>query len=768
MSEAGKSGGGAAWLSNRTYPASNDSEPNTADLDHRPDVPTPAERIRGIIDKYSDRVFEPVSVEHRRKLREDCLQEPETVSRTVEVGEHDEIEISETVSRGALPWIGAIEEMLEWYEGYRDKHLRMARGSKTRGDYESFLVDMDNSLTPKYQGQQYAQLKGMKRQLMGGEYPNGVEVEGEYADPVSVLFALSATSLEADGSHRPVCEHDREIRDAWSGSRSSVKRTLRYLLEDKMGLSPGEYAWWWQSEPHPGPQKPATGYSHSHPVVVIDRAGVDPDGPDPTDVETYRPVVAKHIEECEGASWSAHRIDETEGSAVSVKEESEISDFAGYVAKYIAVDPDQDLLERSDEYIMWAASQWATTSQKYSRSHWATASVKADACEQRAMDPETNQERRHGEVVVRASGGSAHEFECSECGSPHGIDQDRESLVSPRLEPSVGVESPEGVSVATDGGRDPDTEQNASAGRTLAERWPSARSGVSIGSPTADRGGCRSGVPDEFEGGPIRYGGETYCSACGEVDPSGKCEADAYKSSEYSERCPLPPEHFGEHTVVNQNKISTPDGVVYISPDTMGYQDGESYRGDGHIPLEFDAPPSRDLERESFDREPSWSPDAVVKTASDEVTEIGSPGGTAYAEIVVEGADALVNTSSLPYLPPPSVLDGPEPWTDTELFTEAEVRTGEIPPPELVARELAEVTQSDRRVTPKQWDLDWYAKRFECESDGDGMQLEESVVESVRELVRTDGVTSVPSVMGRLGIDPSAMGEVTEIVEGAM
>jgi hypothetical protein len=172
-------------------------------------------------------------------------------------------------------------------------------------------------------------------------------------------------------------------------------------------------------------------------------------------------------------------------------------------------------------------------------------------------------------------------------------------------------------------------------------------------------------------------------------------------------------------------------------------------------------------ESSGFDREPSWSPDAVVKTASDEVTEIGSPGGTAYAEIVVEGADALVNTSSLPYLPPPSVLDGPEPWRDTELFTEAEVRTGEIPPPELVARELAEVTQSGRRVTPKQWDLDWYAKRFECESDGDGMQLEESVVESVRELVRTDGVTSVPSVMGRLGIDPSAMGEVTEIVEGA-
>ena len=172
-------------------------------------------------------------------------------------------------------------------------------------------------------------------------------------------------------------------------------------------------------------------------------------------------------------------------------------------------------------------------------------------------------------------------------------------------------------------------------------------------------------------------------------------------------------------------------------------------------------------ESTGFDRPPEWSPDAIVKTASGEETIIGSPGGTAYAEIVVVGAESVVNTSSLPYLPPPEVVAGPEPWTDTELFTEAEVRAGEIPPPELVARELAEMTQADRRVTPKQWDLDWYAKRFECESDGGGTQLEESVVESVRELVRTDGVTSVPSVMGRLGIDPSAMGEVTEIVEGA-
>jgi len=200
-----------------------------------------------------------------------------------------------------------------------------------------------------------------------------------------------------------------------------------------------------------------------------------------------------------------------------------------------------------------------------------------------------------------------------------------------------------------------------------------------------------------------------------------------------------------------------------------------------HVPIPADAFNPRELvgwlleesgdewESIGFDRPRSWSPDAVVKTAADEVTEIGSPGGTAYAEIVVEGAESVVNTSSLPYLPPPEVVAGPEPWTETEVFTEAEVRAGEIPPPELVARELAEMTQADRRVTPKRWDTDWYADRFERESDSDcEPQLASGISRSIVELVRTEGITSVPSVMGQLGIDPSVEGEVREVVEGAL
>ena len=675
MSAPGNSGGGSR-LSNGSYPAQSGTGRETADSSHRPDVPTPAERISGIVERYGDRVFEPLSETHGRKLREECLSEPETVERTVSTGDNEETVVSETVERGAVPLIAAISEMLDWYEGYRDRALRMGRGSEVRGDHESFLVDMDNSLTPAYQSKQYARLNGLKRQLVGGEYPNGEPVEGLFAEPVTVLFSLTSSSLRPDGSHRPMVDHDREIRDAWSGSSGSVKRTLRYVLEDALGLEPGDYAWWWQSEPHPGPQKAATGYSHSHPVVVFDGAAV-PDGAAATDPETYRPVVAKHVAECDGAGWEAHGLDD----AVSVREADEIEDFASYVAEYLSVAPDDDLLERSDEYLMWAASQWATTTQKYSRSKWATAAVKADACQQEYMDPEAEQTAEHGECVVRAAPNTSHRFECAECGSPHGIDQSEESLARHRLEPSVGAQTARTATAATDGGEAVGDGGDGDGGRTEYEEWRAV------------------------------------------VEAHDGALSARWRSARSAGRFSSPVRERGEP--------------------------GE-------------------VETEGFDRPPEWEPEAVVQTGSGEETEIGSPGGTAYGEIVVEGAESITERSPLPYLPPPSLLEGPEPWRETDLFDESDVRLGRVPPPELVAREVAESVETGRRVTPKEWRSDWYARRFERESESAATDAEPELSqrdrERVEELVRVQGVESVPAVLGRLGIDPAHREAVASVV----
>jgi hypothetical protein len=504
---------------------------------------------------------------------------------------------------------------------------------------------------------------------VGGEYPDGTECEGEFSEPVVCLLGLTTSSLDGAGEHRPPVDHDREVREAWSGSSSSVKRTLRYLLEDKMGLDSSECVWWWQSEPHPGGGA-ASGYSHSHPVVILDEAATVPEAPEPTDPETWRPVVAKHVSECDNAEWDAHRLDD----AVSVSRADEIGDIVGYVSEYLAVAPDEDLLERSDEYLLWAAAQFASSTQKYSRSKWAVAAAQADACQQRYHDPETDQTHEHGERVVRSSGGASHRFECAECGSPHGIDQSEESLARMRLDASATASSPSPSSTAvTDGGTATDdaatetaTQTRESAPETLAERWPSARSGGRISSPVRE-----AGEPGE--------------------------------------------------TVV-----------------------------------------------EGFDRPPEWSPESVVQKWSDEETVIGEPSGVEYGEIVVPGAESILETTPLNYLPPASWLAGPEPWRDTDLFSESDVRLGLVPPPELLARELAERTQTGREVTPKKWPSDWYARRYERADDTDDELadgLDDSTREAIAELVKVDGITSVPSVLGRLGIDPDRADEVQEVVK---
>ena len=528
MSKAGNSAG-RSWLSNESYPASDDTDANTADSSHRPpELPTVAERLVDVVREYPERSHRPLSETHGQLLRADCLEEPETVEREIETGEHETATVSDTVSRPALTWIGGLARLLEKHESYRDKKLKMARGTETRGDYESFLVDMDMSYSREAADRQYAQLQALERQLTGGEYPDGTECDGEYGEAVTVMFSLSASSLEA-GEYRPPIDHDREGREAWSGSTDSVKRVLRDVLERKCGLEPGDYAWHYQSEPHAGGGD-ASGYAHAHPFVVLDLSAADGEA-DPTEPETYRPVVAKHVSLCENAEWEAHSLEK----AVSVNEPDEIDELASYISKYLAVGPDQDLLERSPEYLMYAASQFASSTQKYSRSRWATAAIKADKCQQQYLSGESDQTAEHGESVVRSSRPGL-EFECAECGSPHGIDQSADSLARFRLSRTeTAATAATATRAATDGGVSASGHESGESGRTLAERWPSARAAGSVGA-------------------------ETRVRECGHEEPN-RCPLCARCEHDPSERCVLcvgDDEHPTVRTAVS-NEVPTPE-----------------------------------------------------------------------------------------------------------------------------------------------------------------------------------------------------------------
>jgi len=696
-----RGGAGRSWLSNGCNPALavTAALPGDSDLpDQRPDVPTPKERVAGLLAEYPDRMATELSNEHGRKIRKSLLDDPETVERTVQVGETDEITIQETVSQDALPLVAAVVDLLESYEGYRDKQLQMAKGYGDEA--EQFLVDLGISFDQKRQSKTYAKISALERQFIGGEYPNGGSVEGVFDEPMTVLFGLTASSYNRAGAassgYRPPVDHDRGIREAWSGSSGSVKRSLRYVLNDVLGLTPGEdYAWWWQSEPHPG-DGPNAGYSHSHPVVILDAAAADLPAESIT-AETFRPVVAKHVEQCDGAEWSAHDLEK----AVTVNQPDEIEDFASYVSKYLAVGPDKDLLERSDEYLMWAASQWATSTQKYSKSDTATWAIDADKCEQQFLDPETEQEHQHGERVERAPDHLRNRgirWVCAECGSPHGIDQSEQSLARMRLSASEMAETRTAVA---DGGQvveDSDTDDSETP-QTLRGRWPSATAAARVGEPVRDRE-CNH-PPD-------------------------------------SDQCPL-----------CASETESPDHTV---------------SGEVPIPDSAAAPPAETI-RESFEREPQWRPEAIVQAWSDddEGTAIGSPGGTSFGEVVVEGHGSIMSQCDLSHLPRPSVVDGPEPWENTSLFDESDVRAGRVPPPEMVAREWAETVQTGRRVTPKQWSSSWYSRRFE-NGGADGADLTDAQLEAVAELVRTEGELSPVEVCGRLMIEPSKVEAVASVV----
>ena len=697
-------GAGRSWLSNGSNPAQavTASLPGESDLpDQRPDVPTPKERVAGLLAEYPDRMNTPLSEQHGRKIRESLLDDPVTVTRTVDVAEGEELELAETVSRDALPLVSAVVDLLEAYEGYRDKQLRMAKGYGEAK--EDFLVDLGISFDPAYQSKTYAKISALERQFVGGEYPNGGSVEGAFEEPMTALFGLTASSYRRAGSAssglRPFVDHDRGIREAWSGSSGSVKRSLRYVLNDVLGLEPGkDYAWWWQSEPHPG-DGAAAGYSHSHPVVIFDAAAASIPAESIT-AETFRPVVAKHVETCEGAEWSGHDLDK----AVTVNQPGEIDDFASYVSKYLAVGPDKDLLERSDEYLMWAASQWATSTQKYSKSDTATWAIDADKCEQRFLDPETEQDHQHGERVDRASDylrKRGVRWVCSECGSPHGIDQSERSLARMRLS---GSEMAETRPVVADGGEVVESEGDGGSGddsppQTLQGRWPSATAAARVGEPVRDR----------------------ECS-----HPPG------------SDECPL----CATETEAPNHTVS----------------------GEVPIPDSAEAPPVKSI-RESFEREPGWRPEAVVQAWSDdnEGTAIGSPGGTRFGRVVVEGRGSITDKCDLSYLPRSSVVSGPRPWENTDLFDESDVRAGRVPPPELVEREWAETLQTGRRVTPKEWHRDWYSRRFDSTDTGPP-ELTDSERQQVEELAALQGDLSVASVCGRLMIDPSKAAAVEVLV----
>lgn len=453
---------GGSWPTNSNNSVTSSQTGNPADCE--PELPSVDECVSEFYAEYPERASMPISQSHGQSLRREYVHERYESYTSEEAHETDSsVSGDELVERKPVTWAEALETTLESYEDTRRTTLNLEFGVPSDPEYTEFSVDVATRWFPSYQKSYYAQMKAWLREICGGERPSGGVSEPQYNDPYIALITLSASSVPNGERVGPV-DHVSERREAWSdGCYDTLRNTMR-----RLGLD-------WQydrrSEPHTGERGGSTNhcYGHDHLVLVVDGE---------IRASDLRPVVDKWVEQCDWAGESAHRNSpcaEHSDSAVnpwdsaepgcedcdtviSVREYDEVDDLARYVASYAAIRP-VDLFERSTEYIAWAAACDAANVRTISRSDAAKWASTADACKQRYESGQSQQEHDHGERI-RPSTTRGVEYECSECGSPHGIDQDHDTLTSARR-------------AAADGGVDRQER--------LRDQWPSARAGASVG-----------------------------------------------------------------------------------------------------------------------------------------------------------------------------------------------------------------------------------------------------------------------------------------------
>ena len=337
-------------------------------------------------------------------------------------------------------------EAVTWKEGIRRTLLERHRyDAGVSGRFEDtvgggeFNIRFSDSWTSEYAAEQRAVNAGALRQLAGGEYPEehsesqreGECESGEWGEVCTVLLTTTGSAKPGVERLSPV-DHARRI-DTWE----SLRHRIRNLLEKTYGVPSDRWGMVRSKDVHgmDGDGGVNACYNHLHPVVYFDIEAADVPGPKPTDQEEERHgdfierVMAKHVEECEIAEWSAHGEESVEVRVGDLEKPS------AYASAYALPSSEEPLIERPIEYVTWATVLRAEGGQRISRSTLFTDAAKADFCKQ-------NPDAVHGERLEYDRSGHSTELVCECCGSPVGIGETM----------TVHRAGGGGESVATDGG----------------------------------------------------------------------------------------------------------------------------------------------------------------------------------------------------------------------------------------------------------------------------------------------------------------------------
>lgn len=441
------------------------------------EVERAAERTREFVEKYPARAQLPLTRSPGRSVLESYVREKYREEYVDPAGEFKDGFTVERLDRvEPVTWADAVFLTLVGRQKYDSG---VSGRFRDRADGSEFSVELEDAWTAGYAEEQRAKNAGAQRQLMGGEYPEDSptrsgEVEpGVWREPVTALLTITG-SARPGVELLPPADH-ADLVDTWTGS---LYDRVRNLVEHKWGVPSDRWGYVRSDDPH-GIEEPGTnaGYTHAHPVVFFDRAAADglPAGDgefvEEVTAEIHGDVIEKHVEECAVAEPEAHRPER------SVEVKLELDSPGAYASAYALPEGDTPLLERSVEYLAWAAVERATGRQRIARSQLFTRAAAVDRCKQ-------SEEHEHGGRLTYDGGAVV----CANCGEALPGELEAETVVGNRLNEQATEP------VVTDGGvEEAESDAERPAGEVIGAR---------VGGPSVEREAVqryveRHGEPDE-------------------------------------------------------------------------------------------------------------------------------------------------------------------------------------------------------------------------------------------------------------------------------
>ncbi len=450
------------------WPSKETNSVNRSNASFQEDEDRVVERVAEFATHYPDLADRPLSETHGRKLRR-IVTDPEFSEEWVDSDDplEDAFSVRSLDRRTAATWADAVHAFLRSHVDYQGLVARFA--DRESGD--EFDVPLVDAWGEEYSRTQYARARALQRQMGGGTRPTGGEAIPAWDDPATAMLTLTASSTP-DGERLSPVDHLDAIHDAFS--YDGVRDTLRNTMEYHLGLDSDDWGYWLQGEPHgmgtaASDEKragPNACYTHLHVGVYFDASATSLDLRS-VGSELER-VIDKHVDECDPAGIRGHdyaAIDDylrEENGCISMN--ADVQNLGSYMATYMG-GYTESLLDKPIEYIAWGALYWSAARRRTSRSKVVNEAIRADRCYQRYESETANQSRPHGERV-RWNDGRGADVVCTCCDSGWDIDQSR--LDEPPSDEQLHDALPEEP--------EPDGPPES-----LAERWPTADSGASVG-----------------------------------------------------------------------------------------------------------------------------------------------------------------------------------------------------------------------------------------------------------------------------------------------